>query len=153
MRFSTRLALVTALVLALPACSIVYKLPTRQGNVIEQSELNKLELGMTQKQVAYLLGTPVASSPFDANRWDYFGYYKSPRGKVATRTVSLFFKDDKLARMVGVNNSTTGVAPEAPDKETLIRERTEEQSAPGPKGPGSGGPGGPGMGGMGGLGG
>ncbi len=129
MRLPTRLALVTLCGFLLAGCSIVYRLPTRQGNVIEQSELNKLQLGMTKKQVSYVLGTPIASSPFNASRWDYYGYYKSPRGNVSSRDVSLFFDSgDKLTRMVGVNDNNQTVAPTAPDKDTLAREKKESES-------------------------
>lgn len=140
MRLPTRLALVTLCGFLLAGCSIVYRLPTRQGNVIEQSELNKLQIGMTKKQVTYILGTPIASSPFESSRWDYYGYYKSPRGNVSSRNVSLSFdSSDKLTHMVGVDNSNLTVAPTAPDKETLAQEKKEAES---PQSRASQGPGG-----------
>jgi len=96
-------ALIALLVIAgLAGCSIVYRLPTRQGNVLEQKDLDQLQVGMTREQVKFLMGTPVAASPFRTDRWDYTGYYKSPRGKIYSRTVTLFFDGDKLARMDGV---------------------------------------------------
>lgn len=137
MRFSMRLALVSVVIAALPACSIVYKLPTRQGNVIEQSQINKLQVGMTKKQVEYVMGTPIASSPFDANRWDYLAYYKSPRGDVSHRTVSLFFgADEKLARMQGVDSAgNENLTLQAPNKDALDKERQEAEQAPQSRGP------------------
>ncbi|MGH8430926.1 MAG: outer membrane protein assembly factor BamE [Solimonas sp.] len=116
-------------VLSLSACQIVYKLPTRQGNVIEQKQLDQLQAGMTREQVRFLLGTPVAASPFEDQRWDYVGYYKSPRGKVSSRVVSLYFEGDKLARMDGVE--ATGAdnrALENPDVKTVIREDKKAQA-------------------------
>lgn len=145
MRQPTCLALVTLCGFLLAGCAIVYRLPTRQGNVIEQSELSKLQLGMTKQQVSYILGTPIASSPFESNRWDYYGYYKPPRGKASSRDVSLFFDDSgKLTRMVGVNTSNLTVAPTAPDKATLALEKKEAENprqSGGPPRPGGGGPG------------
>ncbi len=81
--------------------ALAYKLPTRQGNVIEQKQLDQLKVGMTPDQVRFLLGTPLATSPFRDERWDYVGYYKSPRGQVSSRTVSLFFENGVVARMDG----------------------------------------------------
>lgn len=75
-----RLLLLAVLALSLSACQILYRLPTRQGNVIDQRDLNKLQIGMTREQVKFVMGTPVAANPFRDERWDYFGYYKSPRG-------------------------------------------------------------------------
>src|SRR5437764_14351441 len=89
------------LALSLPACGLIYKLPTRQGNVIEQKQIDQLKTGMTRDQVRFLMGTPLAASPFRDDRWDYVGYYKTPRGQVFTRTVSLYFESDKLARTEG----------------------------------------------------
>ncbi len=102
-----RLLLLAVLALSLSACQILYRLPTRQGNVIDQRDLNKLQIGMTREQVKFVMGTPVAANPFRDERWDYFGYYKSPRGQSTSRTVSLYFADNKLSRMEGVQQAST----------------------------------------------
>ncbi len=102
MRVLLNAAVAAALGLSLSACSLVFKLPTRQGNVIEQKQLDQLKVGMTREQVTYLMGTPIAASPFRSDRWDYLGYYKSPRGVENNRMVTLFFEKDTLARMEGV---------------------------------------------------
>lgn len=109
------------LALSLPACGLVYKLPTRQGNVIEQKQLDQLKTGMTRDQVRFLMGTPLAASPFREDRWDYVGYYKTPRGQVFTRTVSLFFEADKLARTEGAD-APTGGDKTAPDTGSAAKE-------------------------------
>ena len=102
MRVLVIAALTAALGLSLSACNLVFKLPTRQGNVIEQKQLDQLKLGMTREQVTYLMGTPVAASPFRTDRWDYLGYYKSPRGQLSTRTVTLYFDKELLTKMEGI---------------------------------------------------
>lgn len=96
-----RAFLILLLGLSLGACSIVYKLPTRQGNVIEQKQLDQLKIGMTREQVKFLLGSPIAVSPFSDARWDYLGYYKPPRGNAASRVVSIWFADGKVSQMEG----------------------------------------------------
>lgn len=126
-----RVLLLVLAAFALSACQIVYKLPTRQGNVIEQKQLDQLTTGMTREQVKFLLGTPVAASPFEDRRWDYVGYYKSPRGKVSSRVVSLYFEGDKLARMDGIKSAETPAddkALESPDVKTVIREDKKAQA-------------------------
>lgn len=114
---------VVALLLLLPlaGCELVYKLPTRQGNVIEQKELDSLKLGMTREQVKFVLGTPIATSTLRNDRWDYFGYYKPPRGKPYSRTVSLYFEGDILARMEGAEPVRNGDVE--PDVKTLEKEQ------------------------------
>lgn len=126
-----RAAVLVVLALALCACELVYKLPTRQGNVIEQKELDTLQLGMSREQVQFLLGTPIAASVFRNDRWDYVGYYKNPRGKVFSRTVSLYFEGDKLARMEGQQPVASTDAK--PDLEQIEKEEkkaaTEKERA------------------------
>lgn len=107
----------------LGGCQIVYKLPTRQGNVIEQKQLDQLKVGMTQEQVTYLLGTPLAASPFRADRWDYVGYYKSPRGQVSKRVVTVYFgADQKVSKLEGVEKAAAEPEIENPDLKTVIEE-------------------------------
>jgi outer membrane protein assembly factor BamE len=85
---------------ALAACT-VFRLPTLQGNVIEQKQVDQLEIGMTPDQVRFLLGSPLVQGSFDPNRWDYVYYYRSPRGQEVQRTLNLYFENGKLARIVG----------------------------------------------------
>lgn len=95
--------------LCLSGCEgLIYKLSTRQGNVIEQKQLDQLQIGMTRDQVKFLLGTPVAAGPFRDDRWDYIGYYKAPRGEVSSRTVTLYFTNEKLSQMEGVQSLDVG---------------------------------------------
>jgi outer membrane protein assembly factor BamE (lipoprotein component of BamABCDE complex) len=126
-----RFAVLALLAVALCGCELIYKLPTRQGNVLEQKELDGLELGMSREQVKFLLGTPLGTSVFREERWDYVGYYKNPRGKIFNRTVSLWFEGDKLVKMEGQKAETNGDAK--PDLETLEKEAkkaaTEEERA------------------------
>ncbi len=114
------LAVLSLGVFSLSGCAIVYKLPTRQGNVIDQKQLDQLKIGMTREQVHFLLGTPVASSSFQPDRWDYFGYYKPPRGDATSRTISLYFDGDKLARVEGLQlASTQSLILGTPDFQTM----------------------------------
>lgn len=123
-----RNVLLAVLALALSACSIVYRLPTRQGNVIDQAQFDKLAIGQTRDQVHFLLGTPVATSPFRSDRWDYLGYYKDPRGKVSSRTISLYFESDKLARMEGVQIAGATKTLDSPDIDRIVKEQQREET-------------------------
>jgi outer membrane protein assembly factor BamE (lipoprotein component of BamABCDE complex) len=129
-----RAVLALLLLLSLAACELVYKLPTRQGNVIEQKDLDRLTLGMTREQVRFLLGTPVASGGLDADRWDYYGYYKPPRGEPFSRTVSLWFDGDKLVRMQGEKADGAGDTPDVEAMKAARRQAAaEKESGPGKK--------------------
>jgi outer membrane protein assembly factor BamE (lipoprotein component of BamABCDE complex) len=96
--------------------------------VLDQKDLDKLQVGMTREQVRFVLGTPVAASPFRDDRWDYFGYYKSPRGDVSSRTVSLHFDADKLTKMEGIQQAAADKGLSSPDVDTVIEQEKKDKS-------------------------
>ena len=124
---SMRVILFALFCFALSGCELIYKLDTRQGNVIEQKQLDKLALGMTREQVKFVLGTPIAASPFREDRWDYAGYYKSHRGKVFQRTVTLYFEGEKLARMEGERPTAAVDTIEKPNIKELEKQEKKDQ--------------------------
>lgn len=87
------------LVLSLSACS-VYRLDVQQGNVLTDHAVSSLKIGMTKRQVRFLLGTPPVADPFHADQWNYV-YYLRKRGKPAKheRRVTLTFQGDTLAHI------------------------------------------------------
>ncbi len=66
--------LILCTALSLSACGILpdaYKVPVSQGNLITQEQLSQLEVGMSESQVTYLLGTPMLRDTFKPNAWHY----------------------------------------------------------------------------------
>src|ERR1700687_1019545 len=122
-------SLVAAMLLA--GCGlIVYKIDLQQGNYVTADVASKLRKGMTKSQVKQLLGTPLLSDVFHANRWDYyFSNVKSRKTEERTR-MSVFFEDDKLVCVTGTIRPTAPGEPPAPA--TL----SEAPAAPAPAAPG-----------------
>jgi outer membrane protein assembly factor BamE len=54
----------------------VYKLDIPQGNILEEEKIDQLKMGMTKRQVRYLLGTPLMIDSFNQDRWVYYYSYK-----------------------------------------------------------------------------
>ncbi len=79
----------------------VYKIDIPQGNVVTQEMVDQLRPGMTPSQVRYILGTPLVNDSFSENRWDYIYSIKEGDGQRYQERISLFFEDDKLARLSG----------------------------------------------------
>ena len=80
---------------------LMYKPEVQQGNVITQEMIDKLEPGMTRRQVAYVLGTPLLTDTFHQDRWDYIYTREVGGGAGNKQRVSLFFEDDVLTRIEG----------------------------------------------------
>src|SRR3954463_5613948 len=79
----------------------VYKIDINQGNYLSQDMVDKLKPGMTKQQVRLVLGTPLVTSAFRDNRWDYV-YEFARQGKVREhRQFTIYFAEDKLARWEG----------------------------------------------------
>lgn len=124
-----RVLLLTLLLLGLSGCQLIYKLPTRQGNVLEQKDLDKLKPGMTREQVKFVMGTPLAATPFRSDRWDYVGYYKSPRGIVSRRTVTVYFDGEVASRVEGVESAKGDGALSSPDADAVIKADAQDRAA------------------------
>ena len=80
------------------ACSSLspYKVPVLQGNIIEDKEIEKLRPGLTKDQVLYILGTPLASSPLQSDRWDYFYSIKIGNQNFGERKLTLLYDSENL---------------------------------------------------------
>lgn len=64
---------------ALSGCSLfsVYKIDLPQGTPITQTQAQKVQVGMNQNQVLYILGSPAIRDTLAPNRWDYIYDYKA----------------------------------------------------------------------------
>jgi outer membrane protein assembly factor BamE len=105
---SISLTLAAVLLLAATAgCIGPYRVDVQQGNALPTEAVQKLQAGMGKKQVRYLLGTPLVTDPFHADRWDYVYLLKKGNGDTVRQTLSLHFHDGALASAEG------DLAPEA----------------------------------------
>jgi outer membrane protein assembly factor BamE len=90
-----RLTLIAATLIAafvLDGC--VYRAAISQGNLLKDEDLDQVEIGMTQSQVRFLLGTPMIDDPFHRNRWDYVYYLRLGRQPATfKRWVTIEFED------------------------------------------------------------
>ena len=89
-------------------CKLIYKQNVQQGNALEQEDLDEVQLGMSKKQVAYLLGTPAVADPFHRDRWDYISMLSRRGGEPVRRLVTLRFESDALIATDGIGDSTGG---------------------------------------------
>jgi outer membrane protein assembly factor BamE len=85
-----------------------YKVEIQQGNFISQEMVSQLKPGMSKEQVRFVLGTPLLTDIFHADRWDYVYWRETPAGQREQRRLAVHFEDGRLARVDGDVASSAG---------------------------------------------
>ena len=96
--------LVCAAAGGLTACSSVvtpYRPEVVQGNFVSREQVQALRPGMPRQMVRDVLGTPLVTSLFHADRWDYAFTINRQGAEPQQRRLSVFFKGDALDRIEG----------------------------------------------------
>ena len=125
----------------LPACKSIevpkvpgvtpYRMVIQQGNFISQEMVAQLKPGMTKEQVRFVLGTPLVTDIFHADRWDYVFFREMPDGKREQRNLSVVFEKDRLARVLGDLLPSEGAARAGGfDSQTRPDERPKSAAKP-----------------------
>lgn len=78
-----------------------YQPPVVQGNFVSREQVNFLRPGISREQVRDILGTPLVTSVFHADRWDYAFTLRRQGAQPQAYRLSVFFKDDRLERIEG----------------------------------------------------
>jgi outer membrane protein assembly factor BamE len=79
-----------------------YRITVVQGNFVSKEAAAQMQVGMSRAQVKQLLGTPLLTDMFHADRWDYVFYFK--RGSTAVvqqRDFVVNFAGDRVASWSG----------------------------------------------------
>ena len=63
--------------------------------------LEKLEVGMTESQVKYILGTPLISDTFHPDRWDYYTSIIQGNEVFTETKITLYFEKGLLVNWEG----------------------------------------------------
>ena len=78
-----------------------YQVEVVQGNFVSQEQAAALQPGMTREQVRMILGTPLVSSLFHADRWDYVFTIRRKGVAQEPKHLVVFFKDGVFVRSEG----------------------------------------------------
>jgi outer membrane protein assembly factor BamE len=73
-----------------------YRLEIVQGNVITREQAALIKPGLNRAQVRDLLGSPLLTDPFHADRWDYVFSIRRQGAEPQLRRVVVLFKGDAL---------------------------------------------------------
>ena len=129
-----RALFITLLVLCLPACGFVgfpgvYRINVEQGNLVDQDMVDQLKVGMSRRQVRFIMGTPLIEDTFNPDRWDYPYVLRNGEDILRQASVTVHFDGDKLVDVSGdVVPAWASTAPPAaePASEPADAEATEE---------------------------
>jgi outer membrane protein assembly factor BamE len=112
-----RISILTAILLCVLGCSrvrtlgdlpLVYRIDIQQGNVVTQEMLAQLQRGMDEKQVRFIMGTPVIHDTFHADRWDYLYIFDEKGEPTERRRITLVFVEGRLDRVEGDVQAASG---------------------------------------------
>lgn len=78
-----------------------YRVDVVQGNFVSREQVQALQVGMGRQQVRDILGTPLVTSLFHADRWEYVFTLRRPGVEAQTRKLTVFFQEDALLRFEG----------------------------------------------------
>jgi outer membrane protein assembly factor BamE len=78
-----------------------YKVEVVQGNFISKEQVAALQPGMSREQVRAVLGTPLVTSLFHADRWDYVFTLKRQGVAPQQRRLTVYFSGEAMARFEG----------------------------------------------------
>lgn len=93
---------VLLLVLSLSGCQWIanHKIHHQQGNVIKDDRVAQLRKGMSPREVAEIMGSPVYDNTFDTNRWVYVHTEKNGNRPMMKRNVVVVFRDGNLSQVI-----------------------------------------------------
>ena len=120
-----RLLLVFLAIACLSACGFVgfpgvYRIDVEQGNILTQDDVNQIHTGMSKRQVHFILGTPAIRDPFHQQRWDYVYTLKKGWGKTQEKQMTLYFENDALADIKGMEPDPTASKDPAQYHKTTV---------------------------------
>lgn len=88
-----------------------YRIDIVQGNAVTKEQAALIKPGLSRLQVREILGTPLVTDPFHANRWDYIFTLRRPNATLQRRSVVVHF-DGNVVKSIE--------APELPSERDFV---------------------------------
>lgn len=109
-----------------------YRIEIVQGNVVTSEQAARVKPGLTRAQVRDILGTPLITDPFHADRWDYVFTIRRDGLPSQRRSVVVWFDGDALKsieapELPSEREFVQGISVARKKPEPRVLELTEEQ--------------------------
>ena len=103
MQYFFKVFLTFIITISIYSCSLpkTYEVVIRQGNIIEAEMVEKLEVGMTESQVRFVLGSPLVRDTFESDIWIYQSRVSQGEKIYGESELILYFNEGKLLSWVG----------------------------------------------------
>ena len=98
-----------------------YREDIKQGSILTEKKVSQLAIGMSEKEVKDLIGSPTIIDPFHANQWDYINFSIYHKKENINYRLRLVFDQGVLKE---IDKAKLGVLP----AETIITEDTINDS-------------------------
>ena len=76
-----------------------YRIEIVQGNVVTREQAAAVQPGMSRAQVRDILGSPLLTDVFHADRWDYIFTIRRSGAEPQRRSVTAYFDGERLQRL------------------------------------------------------
>jgi outer membrane protein assembly factor BamE len=76
-----------------------YRIEIVQGNVVTREQAAAIQPGMSRAQVRDILGSPLLTDVFHADRWDYIFTIRRTGAEPQRRSVTAYFEGERLQRL------------------------------------------------------
>ena len=109
-----------------------YRMDIVQGNVVTKEQVALIKPGMPRAQVRDILGSPMLTDLFHADRWDYVFTIRRPGTEPQRRAVVAYFKGDALDRLEapdlpGEREFVASISRPMPPHKPMLLELSAEQ--------------------------
>ena len=80
-----------------------YKVEVVQGNVVTKEQVDAVKPGLSRAQVRDILGSPLLTDLFHADRWDYVFTIRRQGTEPQSRRIVVLFDGDKMKSIEGAD--------------------------------------------------
>lgn len=102
----------------------VYRIPIQQGNYLEEEMIEQLEVGLSKRQISYIMGTPMIQDTFNPDRWDYFYNLKRGDKELRSNHFVVYFENDQVTHWEG---DYTPIKQQVEEEQKEALEKTERK--------------------------
>ena len=104
-RILLKTILISLFIFILNGCSYnffdnFYKVSVPQGSIVTDKMIEKLEVGLTEAQVRYIMGSPTLNDGLNPDVWVYIGTLRVGSNYYYNNHFTLYFENKKLVKWI-----------------------------------------------------